>query len=174
MNWDLLDFLAFGVMVTVALTIVVLAGRRTRSGAYRAAAAIAALGAFLLVWVNGAVGIIGNEENDANMMFFGVLGVAAVGAVIARFRASGMARALYATAAAQVLVAAVAIVMQAGATGANWPNGLVIITVFFAATWIVSGALFGKAARAERRLFGDRTTLHDSPSLGRSGNSKLQ
>ena len=155
MNWDLLDFLTFGVMVAVAITIVLLARRRSRSGAYRLAVVLAATGAFLLAWVNGAVGIIGNEENDANMLFFGVLGVAALGAVIARFRARGMARALYATAGAQVLVAAGAIIMQLGASGANWPNGLVIITVFFAVIWIVSGLLFSKAARAERRLFAD-------------------
>lgn len=155
MNWDLLDYLAFGVMVTVAVTIVLLARRRSRSGAYRLAAIVAATGAFLLVWANGAVGIIGNEENDANLLFFGVLGVAALGALIARFRARGMAKVLYATAGAQVLVAAVAIIMQLGASGANWPNGLVIITVFFAAIWIISGLLFSKAAKSERRLFAD-------------------
>jgi hypothetical protein len=155
MNWDLLDYLTFGAMVALAVTIVMLAWRRTRSSAYRLAAAIAAAGAFLLVWVNGAVGIIGSEENDANLLFFGVLGVAAAGAVLVRFRAKGMAKVLYATAGAQVLVAAVAIFMQLGASGANWPNGLVIITAFFAATWIVSGLLFARSARTERRLFAD-------------------
>lgn len=43
--------------------------------------------------MNGAVGIVGSEDNPANLMYGGVLAVGIVGAVIARFRAEGMARA---------------------------------------------------------------------------------
>ena len=41
-------------------------------------------------------------------MFFGVLVVGIIGAIIARFRPQGMARALFATALAQALVAVIA------------------------------------------------------------------
>lgn len=152
MNWDLLDFLAFGVMVSVAVTIIVLVWRRARSSAYRAAAAVAVTGAFLLVWTNVAVGIVGNEENDANMLFFGVLGVAAAGAVLVRCRARGMAWVLYATAFAQVLATAIALVLQPGASVADRTNGLAVITVIFVAIWIVSGLLFAKAAKGDFHL----------------------
>ena len=155
MDWDLLDILTFGALVACAVIIVFTARRRSRLRAYRFAATIAALGGFLLVWINGAVGIIGNEENEANFLFFGVLGVAAAGALIARFRARGLARALYATAAAQVLVAVIAIVFRLGASGPAWPRGLLLLTVMFSAAWLVSGWLFGKAAKSERRLFAD-------------------
>jgi len=150
MNWDLLDILAFGVMVAVVAIILVLARRRAPNRAYNIAAAVAAAGAFLLVWINGAVGIIGNEENEANFLFFGVLAVAAAGAVIARFRARGMAIALYATAGAQVLVAALAITMRLGASGPIWPRGILALTLMFASLWLVSGWFFGRAARNER------------------------
>ena len=155
MNWDLLDFLVFGAMLTVGAVIVLIARRRARTRAYRIAVAIAAIGAFLLVWVNGAVGIIGNEGNDANLLFFGVLAVAAVGSLIARFRAGGMAIALYATAAAQVLVAAFAISTSLGTSGPTWPRDVLVLTVVFSAFWLVSGWLFGRAASTERRLFVD-------------------
>ena len=36
---------------------------------------------FLLVWVNIAVGFLGNENNPANLMFFGLLGLTLVGAL---------------------------------------------------------------------------------------------
>lgn len=155
MHWDLLDILVFSTMVATAVTIVLVARRRSRSRAYRFAAATAALGGFLLVWVNGAVGIIGNEKDEANLLFFGVLAVATAGALIARFRARGLARALYATAAAQVLVAAIAIVFRLGASGPVWPHGLLLLTAVFSSVWLVSGWLFSKAAKAERRLFSD-------------------
>jgi hypothetical protein len=155
MNWDLLDILTFSAMVASAVIIVLTARRRSRIRAYRFAAAIAALGGFMLVWINGAVGIIGNEENEANLLFFGVLIVAATGALIARFRARGLARALYATATAQVLVAAIAIVFRLGASGPAWPRGILVITAMFSTVWLVSGWLFSIAAKSERRLFSD-------------------
>ena len=155
MNWDLLDILTFAAMVTALAIIGVSAWRWGRTRAYRLGAAIAALGAFTLAWMNGAVGIIGNEENEANLLFFGVLGVAAAGVLIARFRAKGMAVALYATAIAQVLVAAFAITMRLGASGPTWPRGLLIITVIYSTFWLVAGSLFSKAAKRERRLFSD-------------------
>ena len=81
MNWDLLDFLAFGVMIGTVLLIVLIARRSSKLRSYRAAALIAAIGAFLMVWSNAAVGIIGNEENGANMLFYGVLTVPLLGAL---------------------------------------------------------------------------------------------
>ncbi len=160
MNWDLLDILTFGTMVTVVLAIVVLARRRTRSRAYRGAAVIAVLGAFFLVWVNGAVGIIGNEEDEANLLFFGVLAVAALGSLIARFRAKGMALTFYATALAQVAVAAFAITLDLGAAGPIWPRDILVMTAIFSVFWLLSGWLFSRAARHERRLFTDSPFLN--------------
>ena len=154
MNWDLLDILVFSTMIAVVATIVVVA-RRARSATYRIAVTVAALGAFFLVWINGAVGIIGNEDNEANLLFFGVLAVAAFGSAIARFRARGMAIALYATTAAQVLVAAYAVTMQLGASGPIWPRDILMLTALFSAIWLMSGWLFNRAAAKERRLFSD-------------------
>ena len=58
--------------------------------------------------INLAVGVIGSEENPANLMFGGVLAVGIVGAVVARFRPRGMARALVSTAVAQTTVGVIA------------------------------------------------------------------
>ena len=38
--------------------------RKTGDAAYRTAVGVALAAAFLLIWVNGAVGIIGSENND--------------------------------------------------------------------------------------------------------------
>ncbi|MDJ0750459.1 MAG: hypothetical protein QNJ11_13315 [Woeseiaceae bacterium] len=159
MNWDLLDFLVFGTMLTILMAIVALARRRTRNRAYRGAVLIAVLGAFFLVWVNGAVGIIGHEGNDANLLYFGVLGVAVVGSFVARFKAQGMALVLYATAIAQVLVAAFAITVDLGAAGPIWPRDILVMTAIFSVIWVLSGWLFSRAAKHERRLFADSPFL---------------
>lgn len=124
-----------------------LAKRRANNTTYRFAIGVALAAAFLLVWVNGAVGIIGNENNDANMMFFGVLLVGLVGAIIARLRPRGMARAMYATALAQALVAVIALAANLELAGPSWPWDVLVLTGFFTVLWLFSARLFRKAAR---------------------------
>ena len=149
MNWDLLDILTFGAMVAVLTVIIWAARSRSPTRDYRVAATVAAVGAFLLVWVNGAVGIIGNEENDANLLFFGVLAIAVAGSALARFRAKGMAIAFFATAGAQLLVAVFALAMRLGESSPAWPRGLLVLTAAFCSFWLVTGWLFGRAASKE-------------------------
>ena len=67
---------------------------------YRFAVGIAIVAALMLVWLSLGVGIIGRDGDPANRMYFGVIAVGIIGALIARFRPSGMARALFAMAAA--------------------------------------------------------------------------
>ena len=126
-----------------------LATRVTRNHAYRYATGVALVAAFVLVWVNGAVGIIGNENNDANLMYFGVLAIGIIGALVARFRPRGMARTLFATALAQMLVAAIALFADLGPMGPTWPLDILILTLFFTALWLLSAWLFRVAARQQ-------------------------
>jgi hypothetical protein len=110
----------------------------TRNSAYRAAVGVAVAAAFILVWMNLAVGVIGTEDNPLNLMYGGVLGIALVGAVIARFRPPGMARVLVATAVAQAGVAVIAQV----AGHFTW-----VLTAIYVALWLTSAWLFQSAAR---------------------------
>ena len=151
MNWDIVDFSVFGVMVLVAGLIVVGARRRSRNLKYRMAVVVAAIAAFLLLWVNAAVGIIGNENNDANMLFFAVPGVALLGALVARFRSHGMARTMYATATVQAAVAVVALLADWGSSAPLWPRDLLSISAFFIALWLLSAWLFHGADRERGR-----------------------
>ena len=114
MAWDVLDFAVFGAMLVSVGFIYRLVRRKADNKTYRLAVGVALAAAFILIRINGAVGIIGDESNDANMMYFGVLAVGIVGAVIARFKPRGMVRALCATAIAQVAVAAIALRANSG------------------------------------------------------------
>jgi GNAT superfamily N-acetyltransferase len=136
-DWGVADFAIFGAMLAGAGGTFELAVRMTGDNAYRAAVGVALAAAFILVWMNLAVGIIGTEENPANLMYGGVLAVGIIGAVIARFQPHGMARALVATALAQALVAVIAVIAGLGYT--------FILTGFFVALWLLSAWLFRKA-----------------------------
>ncbi len=123
-----------------------LASRKTGQAAYRAAVGLAVGSALLLGVVNGAVGIIGSENNEANLMYGGVFVVGGIGAIIARFKPEGMARVLVATALAQTLVAVIALVGRLGSPSSG-PLEIVTINGFFVALFVGSAVLFWKAAR---------------------------
>lgn len=147
MGWSPADYVVFGALVGGVCVACRLAARRLAGRSYRLALAFAVAAAFLLVRANGAVGIIGNERNDANAMFLGVLGIAAVGTAMARLGPRGIARTLYATALAQVVVASIALVGDLGSGGPVWPWDLLGITGLFATLWLLTGRPFAVAAR---------------------------
>lgn len=146
-DWTTSDFVIWGVMLLIAAGVCELALRASGDLAFRAGVVVAVGAAFLLVWINLAVGVIGSEDESANLLYFGVIAVAAVGALMAGFRPAGMARALVATAVAQVLVGVIALVAGWGAGSENWPQPIVVLSGVFAALWLLSAWLFHKAAR---------------------------
>jgi hypothetical protein len=146
-KWDAADFVIFGAMLAAACGTFELAARMTGDTLYRAAVGVAVVAAFVLVWINLAAGLIGSEDDPANLMYGGVLAVAIIGAVIARFRPHGMARALAATALAQALVGVIALAAGFGSTAPNFPEAIVCLTGVFVGLWLLSAWLFWKAAR---------------------------
>ena len=148
--WDLADFVFAGTLIFGTGLTFVLAARKAGNIAYRAAVGVALAAAFILVWLTGAVGIIGNEDNNANLMYFGVLAVGIIGAIVARFRPHGMVSALFATALAQALVAVIALIIG---LGSPWsPPGVLetlILNGFFVALFVGSALLFRHAGREQ-------------------------
>ncbi|HYI65225.1 MAG TPA: hypothetical protein VEW71_10105 [Allosphingosinicella sp.] len=137
-NWTASDFvfaaLLFG-SVGLAFELIV---RKSSSLAYRLGAAISVVAAFLTIWVNGAVGMIGSEDNPYNLLFGGVLAIALIGAVVARFQPAGMALALLAAAVAQAALAAFGLTTDM--RGA-------VFSMAFAVPWLLAAALFRNAAQ---------------------------
>lgn len=144
-NWGPLDFGIMGVLLFSSAWIVDRA-TRTANLAYMAGAIIAVGTGFVLIWVNLAVGIIGDEDNPANLMFLGVILIAALGSVVARFRAAGMARTMFAAAGAQALVAVATAIVGFGFNEPPGPAGMLALIGFFIVPWLISGGLFLRAA----------------------------
>lgn len=140
-KWTASDFIFAGVLfcgVGVAFELIV---RKSGNLAYCVGAALAVLAAFLTIWANAAIGMIGSEDNPYNFVFAGVLLVALIGAIIARAEPGGMWRAMVVTALAQA---------AAGAFG--WPIDArgAIFSMMFAGPWLLAAALFRKAQGNKR------------------------
>lgn len=151
--WDLLDFVVGGSLLFGTGLAYELVARRMGSIAYRVAVGIALGGALLLVWVNLAVGLIGNEQNPANLMYFGVLAVGTIGALIVRFRPRGMARAMFIAALAQALVPVIALLIW-NPDVSSTEAFVGILRVFgvnsiFVLLFLVSAGLFRNAAEEQ-------------------------
>lgn len=144
-HWTLGDFIfAFVVLFGTGMTYELIA-RKMNNKTYRFAVGLAVGTALLLVWINAAVGIIGDGDLDSpNGMYFGVLAVGIISAFITRFKPQGMARALFATALAQALVAKIALIYFSSAE----PGPLRILAVngFFVLLWVGSALLFRRAS----------------------------
>ncbi|RDE06280.1 hypothetical protein DVW87_00665 [Sphingomonas aracearum] len=148
-QWTASDFVVMGVMLAAACGAFEGLLRAGNGAAYRIAAALTVFGVFFLIWVNLAVGIIGSEDNDANMMFAAVIATVIGGACIAHFQPRGMARTLLAAAVLQVLIAAVAVIGRFGSVeSVNWPKDIIGCTGILTAFWLISAALFARASRS--------------------------
>jgi len=145
--WTQSDFVIAGVLLFGAGLTYVLVSRLGTNGAYRLGAGVAVAAGLLLVWGNLAVGFIGSENNPANLLYGAVLAGTAVGGAVARFRAAGMARAMFGAALTQVAVPLVAAAIWRPAVNQGMVYVLALNTIF-AGIWAVSGWLFRRAGRA--------------------------
>ena len=136
-NWDETDFIVMGFIfgsLGLALEFMV---TRSQSIAYRVASGIAILAAFLLIWANLAVGMIGSEDDPYNLLFGGVLAIALVGSIATRFRPMGMALATGAAGTAQIAIAVGGIPTD--------PRGAFFSSVL-GGLWLLAALLFRKSA----------------------------
>jgi hypothetical protein len=132
--WNTFDYIFASVMIVGTGLTYYLISRKYRNLAYKAALAAALAGAFLLIWINAAVGIIGSEDNRENLVYVGVLGVGFIGILLSRLHPLNLSRALFATAIAHALVAVVGLIL-------GW-DMTPLADIFFVALWVGSGMLF--------------------------------
>jgi hypothetical protein len=127
------------------LTFGIVTNKLMSNNSYRVAVGVAISAVLLLMWINAAVGgILG--DNSANMMYFGVLLIGFIGAIIARLQPPGMSRALFASGLAMLLVPAIAFILGTPA----FANGVVAVFglhAFFALLFTGSAFFFKRAGR---------------------------
>jgi hypothetical protein len=145
-NWGFGDFVVMGALLGGAGLVLELATQKSASLSYRFGATFAVAAAFLLVWVNLAVGFLGDEGNPANLMFLGVIAIAIFGAMVARARAAGMSNAMLIAAGAQVLAGATGLATGWASPGSEGIYEVVLGTGLFTSMWLLSAWLFRKAA----------------------------
>lgn len=139
-NWTAFDYVVAALLLAAVCAGLELAMRLSTTWTYRLAAILSVGGGFLMVWANLAVGIIGNEGNPQNLIFYAVLLIGLAGALYTRFDPRGLKWTLRTMAAAQLAVFLIAVSL-------GWAL-LPVFTVFYFSLWLIAGELFSKSASA--------------------------
>lgn len=142
MAWSIGDFALFAAMLLGVCGSYEMAMLLSDHRAYRLGFALTLFGVFVLVFANLAVGIIGSENNPANLIFFAIPLAGVLGALISRFKARGLSRTLYVMASMQVLAAPL--------FGSGDLVFAVFVSAMFTAIWLAAAAAFHWAAREAR------------------------
>ena len=148
-NWTVSDFVFAGVMIIGTGLLYEGVTKLSDNLAYRAGAVVALAAAFLLIWINLAVGIIGNEDDPHNAAYFCEVLLAAATAFSAALRPTGMTRAMLATGGFQLLITALAVYDGWGASEPPGATGVLVLNLGFVGMWLLSAGLFWKSVRQE-------------------------
>jgi hypothetical protein len=143
-HWNVFDFL----FAAVLLSLTGLAWeflRRRGPLPYRVGAGLIIAGCLLTVWINGAVGVIGSENNAANLMYAGVISAVIGGSLISHFRPKGMMRTALVAAALEVIICLIALALDLGTDGKAWPRDVIGATVIFTSLWLCAAGAFASA-----------------------------
>jgi len=109
-NWPAGAFVRVYVLFFVTGMVFALVARRMGAWSYKAGLGVALVAGFALGWSNMVH--VADSGNPANLVYYSVLGVGAVGALLARLEARGLARTLFAMAAT---LAVIAVILPSGA-----------------------------------------------------------
>lgn len=147
--WSLTDFFTAGILLFVTGLTFKLITRRSGETAYQIAVGFALIAGLFLLWANLAVGIIGSEDNPANLMYFGVLAVGMIGAFIVHFQPAGMSRTMFAMACAQALVAVIALIAGMHKSPGSSVTEILSVNGFFMVLFAVSALFFRYTAEKQ-------------------------
>ncbi|MDC6350237.1 hypothetical protein PP178_01625 [Zeaxanthinibacter sp. PT1] len=148
-QWDLTDFILMGSALSIlGLLYEVIA--RSATPYYRAAFVVGLLGLFLLFWVNAAVGIIGDEGQDANLLYGAVFVTGLLGSLYTRLNSRGMSRTMIAMGIVQLLTPVVALMVWPPPLISWSPGvfGVFVVSAFFSLLFFLSAYLFHRAGRS--------------------------
>jgi len=140
-KWSTADFIVAGILLFGTGFGYLLITQQPSRLAFKLGTGLAMATGLFVIWSNLAVGIIGSEDQPVNLIYFGLLLAAFAGAVYYRFRARGMARVLFGLAAAQMVLAVLAI-----AAGLHHLPGasvaeILLLNGFFSLLWSAAAGL---------------------------------
>ena len=145
-NWTLSDFIFAGVLLFGTGFTYLFITQKSMNLVYKAAIAFALLSGLFLIWVNLAVGIIGSENNPFNLLYFGVIAVGMIGALIAKFESQKLVYTMFSMAFATALVGLIALFTSMHQVPGSSVIEVLAVNGLFITIFTMSALLFRFAA----------------------------
>jgi len=146
LDWGVMDFVFVTVILFGGLGAYRFVSGRGQGRTFHLAVAMSLATALSMIWVTLAVGIIGSEDNQANIMYVVVLGIGLLGSIIARFRAPGMKWTMVWVTIAQFAVTILAYTIWKPETEEH-VFSTVILNLCYVMLFLSSAVLFHRASR---------------------------
>ncbi|MCO6473553.1 MAG: hypothetical protein J5I57_07485 [Melioribacteraceae bacterium] len=154
-DWSLFDFIVAGFLLFGTGLTYVLLTTKVKNGTYKAGIAFGLFAGLFLIWANLAVGIIGSEDNPVNIIYYGVIGIGILGAVISRFKSRGLSLTMFVIALILLLITAIVLIYawtQSADFRTNELMAYIGVHGLFIFLFSISGVLFRQAAQDEDGL----------------------
>ena len=148
--WTLSDFLIAGILLTGTGVAFVFAFHKMENNFYRLGAGIAIISTLLLVWANLAVGIVGHEGEDINLLYFTIPAIGLIGTLLARFKAEGLSYTLFAMAIVPLVIAVIALLGYLQEPPHNSATQILGINMFFTVLFSLAGISFRNVVKDEK------------------------
>lgn len=147
--WTLSDFIfAFALFFSTGMLYILVAGS-SKLLSFKFAVGFSLFSGLFLIWANGAVGIVGTENNDFNLLYFIVIAVGLIGATLSRFKAKGLSFTMFAMASTQFLLGVLALLMGMAKVSESSVIEIISVHGFFITIFVLSALLFRNAAKDE-------------------------
>lgn len=146
LNWGAGDFIFVAVIFFGGLSAYRFVAGQGHGRVFHLAVALSLITALSMIWITLAVGIIGSEDNQANIMYVVVLGIGLLGSIIARFRAPGMKWTMVWVTIAQFAVTILAYTIWKPETEEH-VFSTAILNLFYVMLFLSSAVLFHRARR---------------------------
>lgn len=148
-TWTLFDFIVAGMLLFGTGLLYKFTTIKYSNFRYKIAVAFALFSGLFLIWVNLAVGLIGSEGNPINLLYFGVIVIGILGAVMGRLNPNKMSQTLFTMAGAQALITVIIL-----AFGLYQGSGSLVVEVIginglFVTLFGMAGYLFHMVAHTE-------------------------
>lgn len=148
-QWSVSDFIIMGLVLSAVGLMYEFIARKSSNWPYRIAFGLSLAGIFLLFWVNAAVGIVGNENQPINLLFGLVILWVIGGAVIVRYRSSGMSLILFGASLIQFLIPIIGWLIWP-APNTSWSPGVAqvfMLNAFWVILFSFAGLLFRRTTQ---------------------------
>lgn len=148
-NWSTSDFIIAGLLIFISGLAYLLFTKGSSDLVFKSACALSLFSTLLMIWANLAVGLIGNEAEPINLLYFGVVILGILGTFIARLKPYAMARALYIMASGIIGITVFALISGWHEAPGSSLAEVIGVNAFFITLFIISAGLFQVVDRSE-------------------------